>query len=113
MVKHSEKLDAVFSALSDPTRRAIIERLVSRPATVGDLAAGFAISQPGISKHIKVLEHSGLLIRTISGREHHCRLSPKAMKSASDWMTTQQRFWNATLDKLDQLLTSTERKKRS
>jgi DNA-binding transcriptional ArsR family regulator len=103
MVKYRE-LDAVFSALGDPTRRRIIERLARGPLTAGEIASGFSVSQPAISKHIKVLEESGLLARRVIGRVHHLRLVPKAMRPAETWLDRQRRFWEATLDRLDTLL---------
>lgn len=93
-------LDAVFSALADPTRRRIVERLTKRQLTVGEIAAGFNISQPAISKHVKILEESGLLTREIVGRVHHCKLDPKAIRTANTWLERQERYWNAALDRL-------------
>lgn len=106
-------LDAVFSALSDPTRRRIVERLARRSLTIGEIASEFTISQPAISKHVRVLEESGLLRREIAGRVHYCTLSPEAMRAASTWIDTQRKFWNAALDRLGDLLANTaERKKK-
>ncbi len=96
----STRLDGVFAALSDPTRRKMIERLARGPMTVGEMSAGFSISQPGISKHVKVLERAGLLKREIVGREHHCKLETKAIEAASSWIDVQRRFWTGTLDRL-------------
>jgi DNA-binding transcriptional ArsR family regulator len=108
MVKHLSKLDDVFAALSDPTRRQIVERLArTDELTAGAIAADFSISLPAISKHLKVLERCGLLNRTVVGREHHCRLNPRAMRAAADWLEAQERFWNASFDKLDELLSNT------
>jgi DNA-binding transcriptional ArsR family regulator len=113
MVNSTTQLDAVFSALSDPTRRRIVERLSRGPLTVGEIAAGFAISQPGISKHVRVLEDSGLLKRRVDGRVHHCTLEPRAMTSAATWIDKQSRYWNAVLDRLGETLAdSSERKKK-
>jgi DNA-binding transcriptional ArsR family regulator len=98
---NSSQLDAVFAALSDPTRRRMIERLARRPMTVGQIAEGFSISQPGISKHVRVLEEAGLLAREIVGREHRCSVETKPMEAASAWLDAQRRFWNATLDRLE------------
>ncbi|MBV8530699.1 MAG: winged helix-turn-helix transcriptional regulator [Candidatus Eremiobacteraeota bacterium] len=103
---NNQRLDAVFSALADPIRRRMVERLARRPLTVGELAHGFPISQPGISKHVKVLEEAGLLRRDIVGREHHCEIEPKAMEAVSEWLDQQRRFWNATLDRLETYLSS-------
>lgn len=113
MVKNSERLDAVFSALSDPTRRRIVELLARRPLTVGEIASGFSISQPGISKHVRALEDCGLITREVTGRVHHCTLDPRAMKIASEWIERQRRFWNAVFDRLDDVLDEpTERKRK-
>jgi DNA-binding transcriptional ArsR family regulator len=101
---NNTSLDRVFGALSDPTRRRIIERLSHRPLTVGEIAAEFPISQPAISKHVRVLEESGLLKREIVGRVHQCTLDPAAMESASKWLDKQRAYWNAALDRLDVLL---------
>jgi DNA-binding transcriptional ArsR family regulator len=104
MVNNQAQLDAVFSAFADPTRRRIVEKLARGTLTVGEIAAGFSISQPAISKHVKILEESGLLIREVVGRMHHCRLDPKAMRAAATWMERQQHYWSAALDNLDQYL---------
>ena len=106
------KVDAVFSALADPTRRRMLERLSRRSMTVGEIAQGFTISQPGISKHVRILEEAGLLKREIIGREHHCTIEPKAMEAASAWFEEQRRFWNATLDRLGAYLTSPPKSRR-
>jgi DNA-binding transcriptional ArsR family regulator len=108
MVKYPETLDAVFAALSDPTRRRIVERLTRGELTAGAIAADFPVSLPAISKHLKVLERCGLLRRRIVGREHHCRLDPRSMRTAADWIQTQERFWNARFDNLDELLSRPE-----
>jgi DNA-binding transcriptional ArsR family regulator len=101
MVNNTSRLDAVFAALSDPTRRRIVERLARGRLTVGEIASEFSVSQPAISKHLKVLERSGLLAREIDGRVHHCSLDPAAMRSASTWLEEQRRYWNAAFDRLD------------
>jgi DNA-binding transcriptional ArsR family regulator len=101
---NDKHLDAVFGALADPTRRRIVERLARRPLTVGEIAAEFPISQPAISKHVRVLEDCGLLTREIDGRVHRCTLSPQAMASAAAWLEKQRLYWNSALDRLDALL---------
>jgi DNA-binding transcriptional ArsR family regulator len=111
MVNNSS-LDLVFGALSDPTRRRIVERLSRRSLTVGEIAAEFSISQPAVSKHVRVLEQSGLLKREIVGRVHHCMLSPAAMDSAAKWLDKQRAYWNASLDRLDALLASDSTKRK-
>lgn len=103
---NNTQIDAVFAALADPTRRRIVERLARRALTVGEIAAGFPISKPAISKHVRILEESGLLAREIEGRIHRCRLEPKAMRSAATWFDRQERFWNAAFDNLDRYLES-------
>ena len=102
MAKYNDAaLNELFSALSDPTRRKMVERLARGPMTVGEMAEGFALSQPGISKHVKVLERAGLLRREVLGRVHRCSLEPRAMDAASGWLERQRRFWSAALDRLD------------
>lgn len=102
------QLDAVFSALADPTRRRIVERLARQALTVGQIASGFTISQPAISKHVKILEDAGLLERRVSGRIHECRLAPSAMRLAGTWMERQRRYWEAALGRLDVYLERTD-----
>jgi DNA-binding transcriptional ArsR family regulator len=111
MVNNMVALDRVFGALADPTRRRIVERLSRRSLTVGEIAAEFDISQPAISKHVRVLEDSGLLERRIVGRVHHCMLSTAAMESAAKWLDKQRTYWNASLDRLDDLLAKNTKKR--
>ena len=87
------QLDLTFSALSDPTRRAIVQRLASGHATVKELARPFRISLPAISKHLKILEQAGLLLRKKEGRTHHCQLNVKPLEEAGEWMTQHREFW--------------------
>jgi DNA-binding transcriptional ArsR family regulator len=112
MVNSSGDLDSVFSALADPTRRRIVERLARGPLTVGEIASGFSISQPAISRHVRVLEESGLLEREVLGRVHRCTLSPDVMQAASGWIDKQRAFWNAVLDRLDDLLEEPPKRKK-
>src|SRR5690242_4474913 len=112
MVNSITALDRVFGALADPTRRRIVEHLSRRELTVGEIAADFAISQPAISKHVRVLEESGLLQRRIDGRVHYCSLSPEAMESAAKWLDKQRAYWNASLDRLDVLLAKPTKKRK-
>jgi DNA-binding transcriptional ArsR family regulator len=104
MVNSPQKLDAVFAALSDPTRRRIVERLAHGSLTIGEIASGFPISQPAISRHVRVLEDSGVLARQVVGRVHHCTLAPETMHAASGWIEKQTAFWNGVLDKLGDVL---------
>jgi DNA-binding transcriptional ArsR family regulator len=100
------QLDRVFHALSDPTRRAMLARLSRGQATVCTLAAPFKTSLPAISRHLRVLEGAGLVTREIRGREHHCSLEPRPLKTAAEWIAYHQRFWETRLDVLEELLTS-------
>jgi DNA-binding transcriptional ArsR family regulator len=112
MVSGSGRLDAVFSALGDPVRRRIVERLARGPLSVGEIASGFSISQPAISRHVRLLEESGLLERQVLGRVHRCALSPAAMKAASGWIDKQRSFWIAALDRLDDLLAESPKRRK-
>lgn len=97
-------LDAVFHALADPTRRAMLRRLATEPRSVGDLASPFDISLAAASKHIKVLERAGLVQRNVQGRTHLCRLDARPMHAGLEWMRHYEQFWNQRLDALDALL---------
>lgn len=112
MVNSSAGMDSVFAALADPTRRRIIERLARGPLTVGQLGAGFSITQPAISKHVRVLEECGLLDRDVVGRVHRCTLSPNAMRRAASWMERQYAFWTATLDRLGDIFGEPSQRKK-
>ncbi len=112
MVNISQNLDAVFAALGDPVRRQIVERLARGPLSAGEIASGFRISQPAISRHLRVLEESGLLERHVLGRVHTCTLSPAAMKAASGWLDKQRSFWTAALDRLGDLLAESHKRKK-
>ena len=102
-------LDNTFSALADPTRRAILARLAQGETSVSDLARPFPISLPAISRHLRVLEQAGLLERRKRGRVHHCRLRPVPLKQAVQWLDRYRVFWEGQLDglaaflKVDQL----------
>ena len=98
------ELTHIFHALSDATRRRMLRELASGERTVGQLAQPFAISLAAASKHIKVLERSGLIQREVQGRAHMCRLDPAALESAHEWLSFYERFWTARLDVLDRLL---------
>lgn len=97
-------LDHTFAALADPTRRAILARLALGEATAGELAEPFAISQPAISRHLKVLEGASLIERRREGQHRVCRLNANALKAASDWLEFYARFWSESFDKLDEFL---------
>ena len=100
-------LDATFSALSDPTRRAILSRLSRGEATVTGLAAPFDISLPAVSKHLRVLERAGLIHREKRGRVHRLSLKAEPMREASEWLDFHQRFWEEGFDALTRYLDET------
>ncbi len=110
----SDSLDAVFSALSDPTRRAILARLSEGEAAVQELAEPFDMSLPAISKHLKVLERAGLIVRGREAQWRPCRLEAAPLKDASDWIAGYRRFWDESFDRLDGYLAelqATQKKK--
>jgi DNA-binding transcriptional ArsR family regulator len=100
----SARLDATFAALADPTRRAIIARLATGEASVMELAKPFAMSQPAISKHLKVLEHAGLISRGRDAQRRPCRIEAKRLEEANQWLERYSAFWEASLQRLDDLL---------
>jgi DNA-binding transcriptional ArsR family regulator len=104
-----DRLDAAFTALADPTRRAIVARLAAGDATVNELAAPFAMTLPGISKHLKVLERSGLISRTRQAQFRPCHLEVAVLDSAMDWMEQNRRTWSERFDKLDEHLREIQR----
>jgi len=105
---NESQLDAVFGALADPTRRAIVARLAKGPANVTDLAAPFSMSLPAVSKHLKILERAGLLARDRQGRVHHCRLDPARFDEAQAWIEKTRAFWEDRLDDLARYLEAQE-----
>ena len=104
MLNQSTALDLTFQALADPTRRAILGRLVVGEKSVTELAAPFKMSLPGISKHLKVLERSGLISRRREAQFRPCHLEAGALDGTLDWITTNRRLWEERFDKLDGLL---------
>jgi DNA-binding transcriptional ArsR family regulator len=98
------RLDATFAALADPTRRAILARLASGEATVTELARPFAMSQPAVSKHLKVLERAGLISRGRDAQRRPRRLEPAPLAGASEWLERQRRIWEANFARLDAVL---------
>lgn len=105
MVKHSsDTLDTIFAALSDPTRRAILEQLAKGEATVSELAEPFDMSLPAISKHLRILEEAGFLVRQKEGRVHRIQLNSKPLKDAIKWLEYYRNFWDARLDSLEKYL---------
>jgi DNA-binding transcriptional ArsR family regulator len=93
-----------FRALSHPIRRGIVERLAEGPATVGQATAGFGVSKPAISKHLRVLEETGVLTRTVEGRTHRLALRPAVLSEAADWMDRQRALWERLFDVVDDFL---------
>jgi DNA-binding transcriptional ArsR family regulator len=110
----SQRLDATFAALADPTRRAILARLVSGEASVTELAKPFAMSQPAISKHLKVLERAGLISRGRDAQRRPRRLEARPLAEANDWLEGYRQFWESRFQRLDALLDElkTDEKKR-
>jgi DNA-binding transcriptional ArsR family regulator len=105
MVKYSEKrLNAIFAALADATRRRILARLARGEASVSDLAAPFDISLPGVTKHLRVLERARLITSHKEGRVHHCRLVAEPMKGAAEWIEHYRQFWEKQFDALARFL---------
>jgi DNA-binding transcriptional ArsR family regulator len=99
-----DPLSTTLSALADPTRRAILARLASGEATVTELAEPFEISLPAVSKHLKVLERAGLIARGRAAQWRPCRLEAAPLKDAADWIEHYRRFWEESLDRLDEYL---------
>ena len=100
-MKAEDQLSVIFAALADPTRRAILARLAEGDATVTELAEPFSISLPAISRHLKVLEHAGLISRSRSGQWLSSTLEAAPLKEATDWMERYRQFWDASFDRLD------------
>ena len=97
-------LNATFSALADPTRRAILARLAKKEATVLELARPFEMSQPAISKHLKVLERAGLISRRRDAQRRPCRFEPRRLKQIAQWLGTYRHFWEESFGRLDEYL---------
>lgn len=108
---HTANLDAIFSALADPTRRAILSRLVDGRASVNEIAAPFAMSQPAVSRHLKVLENAGLIEREIDEQRRPARIKPKTMLAAVDWLAEFEAFWGTSFEQLDHLLVNMKKVK--
>ena len=104
MKPHGYDLDATFAALADPTRRAILARLATGEATVNELAVPFAMSQPAISKHLKVLERAGLISRSREAQRRPRKLEPRPLADATDWIERYRKIWEANYKRLDAVL---------
>jgi DNA-binding transcriptional ArsR family regulator len=105
----SQVLDRTFAALSDPTRRDILERLSYGPASISELSRPFDISLPGVMKHIRILEGAGLVTTQKRGRTRECRLGPEQMDDASRWIEMRRRQWERRLDRLEAIVERTQR----
>jgi DNA-binding transcriptional ArsR family regulator len=106
----ADPLSATFAALADPTRRAILAKLAEKETSVGELAKPFDMSLPAISKHLKVLERAGLIVRGREAQWRPCRLEPVALKRIDDWLERYRRLWEERLDRLDDYLRTLQRK---
>jgi DNA-binding transcriptional ArsR family regulator len=104
-------LDTTFAALADPTRRAILARLALGEASVTDLAKPFAMTMPAVSKHLKVLEHAGLIARSREAQWRPCRIEPRALKAVDEWLNHYRRFYDESFDRLDVYLKKLQAKK--
>jgi DNA-binding transcriptional ArsR family regulator len=107
-----DQLSETFAALSDPTRRAILARLVTGEASVTELAEPFAMSMPAVSKHLKVLERAGLIARGREAQWRPCRLEAGRLKAVADWVEHYRRFWEETFDRLDDYLRELKHKEK-
>jgi DNA-binding transcriptional ArsR family regulator len=108
----TDRLSATFSALADPTRRAILARLALGETTVSELAKPFQMTGPAVSKHLKVLEHAGLIVRGREAQWRPCRIAPGALKDVDDWLEHYRRFWDASLDRLGDYLQQLQAKEK-
>jgi DNA-binding transcriptional ArsR family regulator len=109
MPNYSVSLDRVFFALSDPSRRLIVEHLTKKEASVSELAKPFKMSMPAVVQHIQVLEESGLIRTHKSGRVRTCRIEPRALEAMEGWLSQRRRFWEKNLDRLGDFLERTSK----
>jgi DNA-binding transcriptional ArsR family regulator len=108
----NDRLSTTFSALADPTRRAILARLVRGETSVTELAEPFAMSMPAVSKHLRVLERAGLISRGREAQWRPCRIEPAALKDVDDWLERYRAFWEANFDRLDDYLLEVQAKEK-
>jgi len=101
MPNENQTIESTFSALSDPTRRAVVQRLSNGPATVSQLAGPFAMALPSFTQHLGVLENAGLIVSRREGRTRICSLNPKALRDAEDWLVSNRRQWEERLDRFE------------
>jgi len=112
MPSGADHLSTILAALSDPTRRAILARLATGEATVTELAAPFAMTMPAVSRHLKVLEHAGLITRGREAQWRPCRITAAPLKDVAEWVGHYQRFWTESLDRLDKYLRDVQKKEK-
>jgi DNA-binding transcriptional ArsR family regulator len=112
MLNYSSALDSVFHALSDPARRVMVERLTRGPASVSELAEPLEMSLPAVMQHLQVLETSGLVRSEKAGRVRTCRIEPKALRSAEQWISGRRAMWARALDRLGAFLAEQEQEER-
>jgi DNA-binding transcriptional ArsR family regulator len=110
MVDNQARLDTLFRAIADPTRRAMLRELAAGPRTVGELAAPYDITLAGASKHIQMLERAGLIRREVQGRVHTCSLDARPLHAGAEWLRHYERFWNRKLDALAAILEAEDAK---
>jgi DNA-binding transcriptional ArsR family regulator len=108
----SDHLSTTFAALADPTRRAILARLISGETSVTELAEPFEMSLPAISKHLKVLERAGLIARGREAQWRPCRITPGPLRDVADWVAHYRRFWTESFDRLDDYLREVQKKEK-
>jgi DNA-binding transcriptional ArsR family regulator len=108
----TDRLSATFSALADPTRRAILARLALGETTVSELAKPFSMTGPAVSKHLKVLERAGLIVRGREAQWRPCRIAPGALRDVDEWLGHYRRFWDESLDRLDVYLQDLQAKEK-
>ena len=112
MAYYSERLDGIFQALADPTRRAVVQRLSKGPASISELAEPFDMALPSFMKHIRLLEDSGWIQTRKQGRIRTCGLDKKSLAAAEAWLSAQRAVWEARTDRLEQFVTSVRRKEK-
>lgn len=112
-ISHSDHLSVTFSALADPTRRAILARLAKGEASVTELAEPFDLSLPGVSKHLKVLQRAGLIAQGRNAQWRPCRLEAPRLKEVADWVGEYKRFWDESFERLDEYLERLKKEKNS
>src|SRR2546425_10545963 len=110
--RHRDHLGDVFAAIADPTRRAIVQILARKPATISEIAKPFPVSFNAVSKHMMVLERAGLVERKVSGRERVCRLRPRGLRRANAWLEQYGQFWEERLDALENYVASKAKERR-